>query len=158
MQNGKNTVLHVYINTLIGLKLGRFFPLVHMFLTKRANSVLSISGCAGSLRCCAGFSLVSMRRWGATSSCYAKACGGPSPCPAGAPGHRPQQLQFVGSVVALPGLQRTSSIVAAQGPCRSVVCASSWIRDPIHASCIGRQTPHHWVTREGLQFYSDVLF
>ena len=124
MQNGENTVLYIYmyIYILIGLKLGRFLPLVPMFLTKRYNPVLSISGCAGSLLLRGLFS--SFHEGGGVPpfSCYVQACGGPSPCRAGAPGRRPQQLQCVGSVLTIPGFQCTGSIVPAQGPSRSVAC------------------------------------
>ena len=114
--------VYICIYILIGLKLGRFLPLVPMFLTKRYNPVFSIPGCAGSLLLRGLFSSFDDGGGVTPFSCCVQACGGPSPCRAGAPGHRPQQLQCVGSVVTIPGFQCAGSIVAAQGPSRSVAC------------------------------------
>ena len=131
----------IYI--LIGHQLGRFLPLVPMFLTKRYNPVLSISGCAGSLLLRTLFSSFDDGGGVPPFSRSAQACAGPSPCRAGAPGHRPRQLPRVGSVVTVPGLHSRST--GAQSLC------VMW--HPPRVSCIGRQAPRHWVTRA----YDSIL-
>ena len=52
------------------------------------------------------------------------------------------------SLVVAPGLWSTGSIVVAQSWLLHSMGESSWIRDQIHVSCIGRWILYHWATRE----------
>ena len=91
-------------------------------------------GCAGSSLLHGLFS--SCGEWELLSSCITQVshCGGRSYCGEQALGH-------VGSAVAVPRLQSTSSVVVAHGPNCSVAYRIFLTRDWTHVSCIGRQSP-----------------
>ena len=57
-----------------------------------------------------------------------------------------QQWPHAGSAVAVPGLQSTGSVVAAQH------VGSYWVRSQTRVSCIGRGILYHRATREALFF------
>ena len=61
------------------------------------------------------------------------------------------------SLAAEHGLQSTGSVGVAPGSAALRHVESSWIRDEIHISCIGRWILNHWTTREPPGFHSSCF-
>ena len=106
---------------------------------------LFLFGWVLGLRCYAGFSLVAARRGYSRlrgtdfSLCW------PLLLWSTASGARASGVAHAGSAVALSGLSGTGSVVGARG----LSCpTSTWDLPRPHVSCVARQIPHCWTTRE----------
>ena len=103
------------------------------------------------LRCCLSFSLVTVSGGSSVAMVHgfslqylfllwtlgSRAC-------------RLQQVWAVGSVVAIPRLQSTGSVVVVHGFSSSATCGVFPNQGRNRVSCIGRQVLYHWATREAL--------
>ena len=125
------------------IQITAWFLRVFFFFSFKNNCIYLFIAVLG-LHCCVGFSPV-QRAGGLRSSCSAKVshCGG-FPCGA-------QAWWHLGSVVAVPGLQRTGSIVVVHGLSCFMATRDLPSKEikPISPALAGGFL-YHWATREAL--------